>query len=104
MDKIINNILDIGEKYKFEHLDDYEEGSSHFLRIEYYGDNIIYKDENDFDNKCEYRKFVNEQGDVVCDEFEKMDKELKKEKIDYENWEWDYYDYPVIEIELKVIL
>ena len=106
MIKYINKILNILKKYNYEFLDEYENKNIYKLKIEYTGEDLIYKDRYiDFNNKYEYWEFANKQANLIYDNFEKALKELKKKGLTKQiiDWEWDYEDYPCIYITFKII-
>lgn len=94
----IDKILSIGEKYNFEYLDEYvdEKKDSLELKLEYVGDDMEYKEEDDFENIIEWREFVDEQGEVVRNHFGEMMEEMKKKGVEYIDYEYDDYDYPCV--------
>ena len=104
MKTYINKILNILKKYNFDYLNEDLYNNKLELKIEYVGDDLIFKDRYlDFDNKHEYWDFANTQADIVCNNFKKGLKELKERKLTYPilDWEWDYDDYPCIYVYIN---
>ena len=96
MNKKMNKIIEVVEKYGFEYLDEYENE----LTIEYTGDDLDYRDENDFSSKSEYHEFANQQGNIVCEHFMKAFIELNLKQLIIKNFYFDEYDYPCVILEL----
>lgn len=92
-DEIIDKITDISEKYEFEYLDQNDDINE--LKLEYVGDDIIIKYEEDFERYEEWREIVNEQSEIVEREFEKAIKEIKK-SINVKEYVYDDCDYPCV--------
>lgn len=95
---IINCVLGVVNKYNFQYLTDFGD----FLKIEYIGNNIEFKFEENFETSYEYRNFVNIQGDIVCTDMEKIIKEIenKNMKLKVVSWDWDSGDYPCVYLEI----
>lgn len=95
---IIDYVLNIVNKYNFQYLTDFGD----FLKIEYIGNDLEFKFEEDFATSYEYRNFVDIQAEIVCKDIEKIIKEIetKNMKLKVESWEWDCGDYPCIYLEI----
>lgn len=98
-EKIISEIIDISKKYQFQYLD--EENENNELKLEYVGDDVIYKDEDDFKDKFEFDIFVKKQMKIIEEQFEKAIKEIKK-SISINGYEYDYYDYPCVYVYYNI--
>jgi len=92
-DEIIDKITDISEKYEFEYLD--QDDDINELKLEYVGDDLIIKYEEDFERYEEWREILDEQSKIVEREFEKAIKEIKK-SINVKEYVYDDYDYPCV--------
>ena len=91
IERIIRRIVELMYKYDFDYLDCYENE----LKFEYVGNDLIYKEEEDFETKDEWRKFEEEQGAIVEKHFEKAINEVKK-KVKIDEYDYDEYDYPCV--------
>lgn len=94
-DELINKITNISEKFHFEYLEDYENE----LKLEYTGNDVIFKEKEDFENYDEWIEFKIKQDEIVEREFEKAIKEIKK-SIPIKKYEYDDYDYVCVYLYL----
>ena len=99
--EIFNEIFDICEQYNFEYLDEYiDKDNEPYIKIEFIGSFKSYVRE-DFDNRFDYyrttEKIVNEN---IQPWFDKCWNTIKDYNI-FENWDWDYEDYPCYYLNLK---
>lgn len=103
-EKEVSKLFKIDEtKYGFEYLDyDVRSSRGYELKLEYVGDDMEYKDEEDFEDMNEWREFRNKQYDVKVNHFEEMLKDMKRKKINYDDYDYDDYDYPCVYIYFKL--
>lgn len=89
-------------EHGFEYLDVCTNKYGLIVKLEYTGDDIIYKSEEYFNDQNSYRDFCDKMGDIVIDKglvLKKKMEEIIKEyslSIKLTNFEWDEYDYPCI--------
>ena len=93
----INKITNILEKYHFEYLD--KDDKENELIVEYTGDDVIFKEEDDFENYNDWIKFKNNQEEIIQREFEKAINEIKKD-IHIQNYVYYYDEYVCVSIYL----
>lgn len=96
MNKKMNKIIEVVEKYGFEFLDEDENE----LTIEYVKDDLDYRSEEDFSSKLEYAEFANQQGEIVCKHFMEAFIELNMKQLIIKDFFFDEYDYPCVYIIL----
>ena len=92
------------EKFGFDYLDcwDERENGIYVIKMEYVGDDMEYKDEEDFEDMDIWRTFRNKQYEVKEKHFNEMLKEMKKIHINFDDYDYDDYDYPCVYIYFKL--